>query len=120
MHGIKKSILEFAHLPRKKRPFFVIAAFVENILQKIISHFFPGKIKNGKDDISEGGRSFRTFTLWRKTSRYLFPLKAKFQNIVFLLRRSKVVCEDSDALLARALRENPGVNIPEPVPKKPQ
>ena len=45
---------------------------------------------------------------------------AKAQNIVLLLRRSKVVCEDSDALLARALRENPGVNIPEPVPKKPQ
>ncbi len=32
--------------------------------------------------------------------------------------RSKIVCEDSDALLARALRENPGQKIPEPVPKK--
>ena len=32
--------------------------------------------------------------------------------------RSVIVCEDSDQLLARALRENPGKDIPEPVPKK--
>ena len=29
--------------------------------------------------------------------------------------RSKLVCEDSDDLLSRAARENPGVTIPEPV-----
>lgn len=32
--------------------------------------------------------------------------------------RSKLVCEDSDALIQRALRENPGHVIPEPVPVK--
>ena len=32
--------------------------------------------------------------------------------------RSKIVCEDSEALLQRALRENPGQVIPEPVAKK--
>ena len=30
--------------------------------------------------------------------------------------RSKLVCEDSDALLQRVLQENPGQSIPEPVP----
>ena len=34
-------------------------------------------------------------------------------NLLFF--RSKLVCEDSDDLLARAGRENPGVTIPEPV-----
>ena len=32
--------------------------------------------------------------------------------------RSKLVCEDSEDLLARAARENPGVVIPEPVAVK--
>ena len=32
--------------------------------------------------------------------------------------RSKIVCEDSEALLQRARRENPGQVIPEPVAKK--
>ena len=32
--------------------------------------------------------------------------------------RSKIVCEDSEALLQRALRENPGQVIPEPIPTK--
>ena len=32
--------------------------------------------------------------------------------------RSKIVCEDSDALIQRALRENPGNVLPEPVPVK--
>ncbi len=31
-------------------------------------------------------------------------------------RRARIVCEDSDQLLARARRENPGQEIPEPVP----
>ena len=32
--------------------------------------------------------------------------------------RSKIVCEDSDALLARVVRENPGAIIAEPIPVK--
>jgi len=32
--------------------------------------------------------------------------------------RSKIVCEDSDALLARVVRENPGAIIREPIPVK--
>ena len=32
--------------------------------------------------------------------------------------RSKIVCEDSEALLARVIRENPGATIAEPVPQK--
>merc|ERR1712018_140452 len=32
--------------------------------------------------------------------------------------RSKLVCEDSEDLLGRAARENPGVTIPEPVAVK--
>lgn len=31
--------------------------------------------------------------------------------------RSKIVCEDSEQLIERALSENPGHTIPEPVPK---
>ena len=31
--------------------------------------------------------------------------------------RAMLVCEDSDQLLQRALRENPGASIREPVPK---
>ena len=31
--------------------------------------------------------------------------------------RAMLVCEDSDQLLQRALRENPGAIIPDPVPK---
>jgi len=31
--------------------------------------------------------------------------------------RAKIVCEDSEALLARAKNENPDVEIPEPQPK---
>ena len=36
-------------------------------------------------------------------------------GIIFTFYRSKLVCEDSDDLLSRAARENPGVTIPEPV-----
>ena len=32
--------------------------------------------------------------------------------------RSKIVCEDSDALLARVVEENSGTIIPEPTPVK--
>ena len=32
--------------------------------------------------------------------------------------RAMIICEDSDALLQRALTENPGQVIPEPIPKK--
>ena len=32
-------------------------------------------------------------------------------------QRAMLVCEDSDQLLQRALRENPGASIREPVPK---
>ena len=31
--------------------------------------------------------------------------------------RAMIVCEDSDALLQRAIQENPGQTIPEPNPK---
>ena len=53
-------------------------------------------------------------------------LLLKFINIISGVKwhdvachmRSKIVCEDSEALLQRALRENPGQVIPEPVAKK--
>ncbi len=75
MHGLKTSILEFAQLPSS---LFVFAASVENILQKIISHFFPRKKKKPEMTICLGGEGVSELLLYgEKTSRYLYPKRPK-------------------------------------------
>ena len=41
----------------------------------------------------------------------------KWQDVACHMR-SKIVCDNSEALLQRALRKNPGQVIPEPIPTK--
>ena len=78
-----------------------------------------GKLKNVKDDI---GLTVEGLQEWHDEA-CLAVLNNHYDDgirwhDVACHMRSVIVCEDSDQLLGRALRENPGRSIPEPIPIK--
>ena len=78
-----------------------------------------GKLKNVKDD---SGLTLEGLQEWHDEA-CLAVLNNKYNDgikwhDVACHMRSVIVCEDSEDLIARALRENPGQRIGEPVPIK--
>lgn len=61
------------------------------------------------------GNNFDVHGVSLETQFNRYRYRYIYIGIIHTFYRSKLVCEDSDDLLSRAARENPGVTIPEPV-----